>query len=72
MVNVERNQEVTGNFYNARVNLGSPNIDDTYGKANIGFDYEHTTGFGVNGKYEMMWSDSGDDSRITAGVSYRF
>lgn len=72
MINVERNQEVTGNFYNARVNLGSPDIDDTYGKANIGFDYEHTTGFGVNGKYEMMWSDKGDDSRITAGISYRF
>ena len=72
MVNVERNQEVTGNFYNARVNLGSPDIDDTYGKANIGFDYEHVSGFGVNGKYETMWSDSGDDSRITAGISYRF
>ena len=72
MVNVERNQEVTGNFYNARVNLGSPDIDDTYGKANAGFDYEHVSGFGVNGKYEMMWSDSGDDSRVTAGISYRF
>ena len=72
MVNVERNQEVTGNFYNARVNLGSPDIDDTYGKANIGFDYEHVSGFGVNGKYETMWSDSEDDSRITAGISYRF
>ena len=72
MVNVERNQEVTGNFYNARVNLGSPDIDDTYGKANIGFDYEHVSGFGVNGKYETMWSDSGDDSRVTAGISYRF
>lgn len=72
MINVERNQEVTGNFYNARVNLGSPDIDDTYGKANVGFDYEHVSGFGVNGKYETMWSDSGDDSRVTAGISYRF
>ena len=72
MINVERNQEVTGRFYNADVNLGSPDIDDEYGKAHVGFDYEHVSGFGVNGKYETMWSDSGDDSRVTAGISYRF
>ena len=72
MINVERNQEVTGRFYNADVNLGSPDIDDKYGKAHAGFDYEHVSGFGVNGKYETMWSNSGDDSRVTAGISYRF
>ena len=72
MTNIERNKDVTGKFYNADVNLGSPDIDDKEGKAHVGFDYEHETGFGVNGKYEMMWSDSGDDSRITAGISYRF
>ena len=72
LTNIERNEDVTGKFYNADVNLGSPEIDDNRGEVNIGFDYEHETGFGVNGKYEMMWSDSGDDSRITAGVSYRF
>ena len=72
MINVERNQKVTGRFYNADVNLGSPDIDDKYGKAHVGFDYEHVSGFGVNGKYETMWSDSGDDSRVTAGISYRF
>ena len=72
LTNIERNEDITGKFYNADVNLGSPEIDDNRGEVNIGFDYEHETGFGVNGKYEMMWSDSGDDSRITAGVSYRF
>ncbi len=72
MTNIERNKDVTGKFYNADVNLGSPDIDDKEGKAHVGFDYEHETGFGVNGKYEMMWSDSGDDSRLTAGISYRF
>ena len=72
MTNIERNKDVTGKFYNADVNLGSPDIDDKEGKAHVGFDYEHETGFGVNGKYEMMWSDSGDDSRVTAGISYRF
>ena len=72
MTNIERNKDVTGKFYDAEVNLGDPDIDDTKGTAHIGFDFEHTTGFGVNGKYETMWSDSGDDSRITAGISYRF
>ena len=47
-------------------------IPDNKGTAHVGFDYEHETGFGFNGKYEMMWSDTGDDNRITAGVSYRF
>ena len=72
LTNIERNEDVTGKFYNADVNLGSPEIDDNKGEVNIGFDYENISGFGVNGKYEMMWSDSGDDSRITAGISYRF
>ncbi len=72
LTNIERNEDVTGKFYNADVNLGSPEIDDNRGTVNVGFDYEHNSGFGINGKYEMMWSDSGDDSRITAGISYRF
>ena len=72
LTNIERNEDVTGKFYNADVNLGNPEIDDNRGIVNVGFDYEHNSGFGINGKYEMMWSDSGDDSRITAGVSYRF
>ncbi len=72
MTNVERNQEITGKFYSADVNLGSPDIDDKKGTAHIGFDFENVKGFGVNAKYETMWSDSGDDNRITAGVSYRF
>ena len=72
LTNIERNEDVTGKFYNADVNLGSPEIDDNRGTVNVGFDYEHNSGFGINGKYEMMWSDSGDDSRITAGISYKF
>ena len=72
LTNIERNEDVTGKFYNADVNLGSPEIDDNRGTVNVGFDYENNSGFGINGKYEMMWSDSGDDSRITAGISYRF
>ena len=73
MADVNRNEETVISVYGIDdINLGNPEVDKTRGTAHVGFDYEHTTGFGVNGKYEMMWSDSGDDSRITAGISYRF
>ena len=73
MADINRNEETIISVYGIDgINLGSPEVDKTRGTANIGFDYEHNSGFGVNGKYEMMWSDSGDDSRITAGISYRF
>ena len=73
MADVNRNEETVISVYGIDdINLGNPEVDKTRGTAHVGFDYEHETGFGVNGKYEMMWSDSGDDSRITAGISYRF
>ena len=73
MADINRNEETIISVYGIDdINLGNPEVDKTRGTANVGFDYEHETGFGVNGKYEMMWSDSGDDSRITAGVSYKF
>ena len=73
MADINRNEETIISVYGIDdINLGSPEVDKTRGTANIGFDYEHNSGFGVNGKYEMMWSDSGDVSRITAGISYRF
>ena len=72
MADINRNEETIISVYEKNINLGDPEVDKTRGTANVGFNYEHETGFGVNGKYEMMWSDSGDDSRITAGVSYKF
>ena len=73
MADVNRNEETVISVYGIDdINLGNPEVDKTRGTAHVGFDYEHETGFGVNGKYETMWSDSGDDSRITAGISYRF
>mgnify|MGYP000862830277 CR=1 FL=1 len=73
MADVNRNEETVISVYGIDdINLGNPEVDKTRGTAHVGFDYEHETGFGVNGKYEMMWSDSGDDSRLTAGISYRF
>ena len=73
MADVNRNEETVISVYGIdNINLGNPEIDKTRGTAHVGFDYEHVSGFGVNGKYETMWSDSGDDSRVTAGISYRF
>ena len=55
-------------------NLELENVEmaDNKGTFHVGADYEHENGVGFNAKYEMMWSDEGDDSRITAGISYRF
>ena len=73
MADVNRNEETVISVYGIdNINLGNPEIDKTRGTAHVGFDYEHVSGFGVNGKYETMWSDSGDDSRVTAEISYRF
>ena len=59
-------------FDKTTVKLEDVDTAENTGTAFAGFDYEHESGVGFNGKYEMMWSDKGDDSRITAGISYRF
>ena len=59
-------------FDETTVKLEEVDTAENTGTAFAGFDYEHESGVGFNGKYEMMWSDKGDDSRVTAGISYRF
>ena len=59
-------------FADDDIKIENSKIASSKGTFHIGADYEHENGVGFNGKYEMMWSDKGDDSRITAGVSYRF
>ena len=59
-------------FDETTVKLEDVDTAENTGTAFAGFDYEHESGVGFNGKYEMMWSDKGDDSRVTAGISYRF
>ena len=59
-------------FDKTTVKLEDVDTAENTGTAFAGFDYEHESGVGFNGKYEMMWSDKGDDSRVTAGISYRF
>ena len=69
---ISGDENVEADIFGTKFDFGDSDLDKSRVSAHVGFDYEHTTGFGVNGKYEKMWSDSGDDSRITAGVSYRF
>ncbi len=59
-------------LYGKSIELEDSEIADSKGTFYVGADYEHENGVGFNAKYEMMWSDEGDDSRITAGISYRF
>ncbi len=59
-------------LFGSKIELEDSDIASSRGNAHIGADYEHENGVGFNAKYEMMWSDEGDDSRITAGISYRF
>ena len=59
-------------FNNDDIKIENGEIASSKGTFHFGADYEHENGVGFNAKYEMMWSDEGDDSRITAGISYRF
>ena len=59
-------------FDTTEVKLEDTDTAENTGTIYVGAYYEHESGIGFNGKYEMLWSDKGDDSRITAGVSYRF
>ena len=61
-----------GDYQATHIKMDDVDAAENTGTVYAGFDYEHESGVGFNGKYEMMWSDKGDDSRITAGISYRF
>ena len=69
---ISGDENVEADIFGTKFDFGDSDLDKSRVSAHVGFDYEHVSGFGVNGKYEMMWSDSGDDSRVTAGISYRF
>ncbi|MCF2625799.1 hypothetical protein I6E17_06355, partial [Fusobacterium perfoetens] len=51
---------------------GEEDIADNRIEGHIGAEYIHENGVGVDAKYEMIWTDKGDNSRVTAGISYRF
>ena len=69
---ISGDENVEADIFGTKFDFGDSDLDKSRISAHVGFDYEHVSGFGVNGKYETIWSDSGDDSRVTAGISYRF
>ena len=72
MSNASKYDEMEYTLYGSKLELENSEMADSRGLFYVGFDYEHESGVGFNGKYEMIWSDTGDDSRVTAGISYRF
>ena len=72
MSNASKYDEMEYTLYGSKLELEDSEMADSRGLFYAGFDYEHESGVGFNGKYEMIWSNTGDDSRVTAGVSYRF
>ena len=61
-----------GDYQATHIKMDDVDAAENTGTVFVGADYEHENGVGFNAKYEMMWSDKGDDSRVTAGISYRF
>ena len=61
-----------GDYQATHIKMDDVDAAENTGTVFVGADYEHENGVGFNAKYEMMWSDKGDDLRVTAGISYRF
>ncbi len=70
--NSNQNRDAKYMLNGRELTLEDSEIASSRGKAQFGAEYIHENGVGIDAKYEMMWSDTGDDSRVTAGVSYRF
>ena len=73
LTDVNKDDNARYHLYNEDLHfIGEEDIADNRIEGHIGIDYEHESGVGVDAKYEMIWTDKGDNSRVTAGISYRF
>ena len=73
LTDVNKDDNARYHLYNEDLYFaGEEDIADNRIEGHIGIDYEHESGIGVDAKYEMIWTDKGDNSRVTAGISYRF
>ena len=73
LADVSKSDDARYTLYGKDIALtGEEDIADSRIEGHIGIDYEHESGIGVDAKYEMIWTDKGDNSRVTAGISYRF
>ena len=73
LADVSKSDDARYTLYGKEIALtGEEDIADNRIEGHIGIDYEHESGVGVDTKYEMIWTDKGDNSRVTTGISYRF
>ena len=73
LTDVNKDDNARYHLYNENLHFtGEEDIADNRIEGHIGIDYEHESGVGVDAKYEMIWTDKGDNSRVTAGISYKF
>ena len=73
LTDVNKDDNARYHLYNEDLHFtGEEDIADNRIEGHIGIDYEHESGVGIDAKYEMIWTDKGDNSRVTAGISYRF
>ena len=73
LADVSKSDDARYTLYGKDIALtGEEDIADSRIEGHIGIDYKHESGVGVDAKYEMIWTDKVDNSRVTAGVSYRF
>lgn len=73
LTDVNKDDNARYHLYNEDLHFtGEEDIADNRIEGHIGIDYEHESGVGVDAKYEMIWTDKGNNSRVTAGIFYRF
>ena len=73
LTDVNKDDNARYHLYNEDLHFtGEEDIADNRIEGHIGIDYEHESGVGVDVKYEMIWTDKGDNSRVTAGIAYKF
>ena len=73
LADVSKSEDARYTLYGKDIELtDEEDIADNRVKGEIGAEYIHENGIGVDAKYEMIWTNKGDNSRITAGISYKF
>jgi len=73
LTDVNKSEDARYTLYNKGIQLtGEDDIAGSRVEGHIGAEYVHENGIGTDVKYEMIWTDKEDSSRITAGVSYKF
>ena len=65
------NHDARYELFEHEIDLEDSKIASSKGIFHVEGDYEHESGIGFNGKYEMLWSDK-ERQQNNSGSSYRF